>query len=432
MTVDQTRLRQTLGAPELAWVLDRLRRRYERGQDSSNGVLRLADPSPGQREACDRLLGRRPGAGGSISIQVHQLEDVVVTSGMAPSLRDAVEALKGPLVDRRSEAERERAAWEGLFDRFRPAVQDNEAIAHWYEQIRSRGVLRRLAGSDVERAAELLDQAVHVVTRLPADGVTLAQLAAECCGDSHALDPGRPVGTITVRAAAALAGIDQWNKASARRRAWDAVGVICDELSAPVLALNLPGAGTSLTDQLLSLCSQAGEPCRLTARQLLRRPPTFDADALGGDVFVCENANVVAAAADALGPASRPLVCIDGQPTTAATLLLDLLDHAGMTLRYHGDFDWGGIRIANRVLSEHRAEPWRMTTTDYLFIAEHGGRKLRGNPVPAGWDDSLSATMQERGIAIHEERVVKNLLADLLHSGSDAERAVDAAHDPDV
>ncbi len=425
--VDEKRLRKTLGAPELAWLLDRLRRRYERGQGGVNGVLRLLNPSPRQREASDRLLGRRPGAGGSISVQIDQLEHIVMTSGMAPSLRQAVGALGGPLVDRRSAARRERAAWESLFDRFRPAVQTREAVARWYEQVREQGVLRRLSGGDVERAAVLLEQAVRVVTRLPAGGVTLAQLAAECCGDSHALDPGQPVGTLAVRAAAALPGLKQWRKASARRRAWGAVGVICDELSAPVLALNLPGAGASLTDRLLTLCAQAGEPCRLTARQLLRRPPTFDADSLAGGVFVCENPNVVAAAADALGPASRPLVCIDGQPTTAATLLLELLARAGMTLRYHGDFDWGGIRIANRIISEHQAKPWRMSTADYLAVADQGGRELRGDAVPATWDDQLSAVMQAQAVAIHEERVVTSLLADLRSGAGTPEQAVNAS-----
>ncbi|MEX2672853.1 MAG: TIGR02679 family protein [Phycisphaeraceae bacterium] len=418
MRVDEPRVRQTLGTPELAWLVDRLRRRYERGQTDANGVLRLLNPSPREREACDRLLGRCPVASDSISVRIDQLEHIVVSSGMAPNLRQAIETLTGPLIDRRSEAERERAAWMNLFDRFRSDVQTREAVASWYEQVREQGVLRRLSGGDVERGAVLLEQAVRVVGRLPAGGVTLAQLAAECCGDSHALDHGQPVGTLAVRAAAALAGHDQWRSASARRRAWDAVRVICDELSAPALALNLPGAGTALTDQLLTLGAQAGEPCRLTSRQLLRRPPTFDADTLTGGVFVCENANVVAAAADALGPASQPLVCIDGQPTTAATLLLELLSSAGITLRYHGDFDWGGIRIANRIISEHRAKPWRMSAADYLAVAGQGGRELRGDAVPAKWDDQLSTAMQTRGVAIHEERVVTSLIADLRSSAA--------------
>lgn len=69
----------------------------------------------------------------------------------------------------------------------------------------------------------------------------------------------------------------------------------------------------------------------------------------GVDVRICENPVVVAAAADALGPACPALVCTGGQPSAAVLVLvlvlLRSLTRAGARLSHHGDFDWGGVRI---------------------------------------------------------------------------------------
>jgi len=48
----------------------------------------------------------------------------------------------------------------------------------------------------------------------------------------------------------------------------------------------------------------------LSLRRLLRRPPAWAVT--GCDVFVCENPNIVAIAADCLGSTCAPLVCTTG------------------------------------------------------------------------------------------------------------------------
>lgn len=88
----------------------------------------------------------------------------------------------------------------------------------------------------------------------------------------------------------------------------------------------------------------------------------------GRPVYVCENPNIVAIAADRLGPHCAPLICTDGMPAAAQRTLLTQLARAGARLLYHGDFDWPGLRIANLVIRSFRAEPWRLGAGDY---AEH-------------------------------------------------------------
>ncbi len=161
--------------------------------------------------------------------------------------------------------------------------------------------------------------------------------------------------------------------------------------------------GSRVTDRALVLHAEAGEPYRLTTRQLLREPPTFGPTPTQRTVYVCENPTVVAAAANQLGAAGAPLVCIEGQPKTAARVLLGHLVAAGIRLAYHGDFDWAGIRIGNLMLRRHGAVPWRFATADYR--AARGGRPLEGPPVAAAWDAQLAAAMVEVGRAVHEEEM---------------------------
>ena len=176
--------------------------------------------------------------------------------------------------------------------------------------------------------------------------------------------------------------------------------------------LNLTSVGTGLTDDVLRRYTKEGQPCRITLRDLLRQPPSLAPSTERPTVFVCENRTIVTAVADVLGPRSAPLVCSDGQPSSAVRMLLKRISAAGFSLRYHGDFDWGGLRIANLNMRRHGARPWRYSAQDYLEAAS-AGSALRGMPVAADWDPGLAAAMTAQGKAVHEEQVVHHLIHDL-------------------
>ena len=398
MIRDAERLRQVLGDPELAWLVRRAWRRLAQGQ--AGGSVTLAQATAAQRDVVERLLGRRAARGDSVSVRLDDLETLLRRAGICDSLVEAVGALGGPLVDARARRQETEAAW---------ALLITNGSRPWLEELRATGLLRRLARNDLAVAGALLRQALEVERRLPARGLPLAELAAAVTGDSHALDPGTPLGTIAVRIAAGQGGA--WDSAEAWRDAWASAGVLCDELSAPVLTLGLRGDGQGLTDCALRLHAEAGEPYRLTTRQLLREPPALASAAAAPAVYICENPTVVAAAANRLGAATAPLVCLEGQPRTAARVLLGRLAAAGARLAYHGDFDWAGIHIANVVVRRHGAVPWRFCSADYR--AARGGRPLEGSPVAAVWDPELQATMVAGGRAVHEEEVLDLLLGDL-------------------
>ena len=140
------------------------------------------------------------------------------------------------------------------------------------------------------------------------------------------------------------------------------MGIVIDELSVSALAMNLPAVGDSLSDKMLRQHQAGGMPCRLTFRHLRLHPPSFtlctkskSEDRL---IYVCENPSVIAAASDRYRAQCKPLVCVEGNPNLACLNLLSLLTTAGYQLSYHGDFDWGGLRIASRIHKSFGFIPW--------------------------------------------------------------------------
>lgn len=416
-TQDRARLQRLLGGPELAELRRRLRARFERGDPGTS--FTLAGLTPAQRRALEGLTGRSLRMANSMRLTLPELDAVLTRAGLAASLREALEILDGPILDLKAQRQALEEAWEQLGG----TIQEPRLLSF----LAAPGALtlvKRLSG-DPASAQQLLTRAECVLARLPARGIPLAQLAAETQGDAHALDPGMPLATLVLRAAPVIAApaapgpecVELYDVErrdiegredtedglqEGPREQWARLGVTVNELSAPVLCLNLP-----VQDGVLS----PGEPVHLSLRTLLRAPPSWShADR---DVFVCENPSIVTVAADRLGKSCAPLMCTDGMPRTAQRTLMTQLRSAGARLRYHGDFDWPGLTIANLVLRRLGALPWRLRAEDYEAACRAGGLPLLGSRVEASWEPRLAQAMQHAGIAVHEEAVVESLLEEL-------------------
>jgi uncharacterized protein (TIGR02679 family) len=408
--VDRDRLERLLGRPELQRLVDRLQRRLERGEEAG-GAIHLSGADAAERRAVESLLGRPAGRGMSLQVRPEQLEEVLRRSGVAPDLRSAVAALRGPLQDVAAEKERQAQAWQAVFSAAEKRIED-PALRPWLDEVRRSGLLRRLSRGSPKRAGELLDQAFAVLRALPAAGISLSRLAAHSLGDAHALDPGRPVAALVRRAIAAGGHLPKEDGVENQRELWAAVGVLIGGgLSSTVLVCNLPVLAEGATGQSLAHLASAGEPGWLTLRQLLRHPPHLACS--GKNVFICENPAVVFEAIETLGHACPPLICTNGQRNTSLTTLLRQLAEAGARLFYHGDFDWPGIAIANGIFSRFPTRPWRFDHEAYRSAAARSGRPLAGAPVAAFWDEALAPVMAETGRAVDEEQVLETLLADL-------------------
>ncbi len=407
---DLPSLVELLRQPDFRRLLSRLVARLHQGRDLS-GQLRLTAVSEPERNALGRLLGTPFRGRKSIAIELDVLAQFATRDGHFPSLAALVEAAHGEAITANRAAHLDRSnEWKQLW---RDQLQDGNfppRVTAWLTQPRVQAWIRRSAQADLRNTKALLHSLQCLLRCLPLKSPTLlAQFAAETAGSSHALDSDTPLGRVVLQALAVQWDRPQPGSAADVRALWSLAGLVRDELSTTVLALNLPARpGSSLGDILIRL-GQAGQPARLTFRQL-QEACQFDPSPCR-EIFVCENPAVMAAAADRWRVRAKPLVCVEGQPSLAAQVLLQSLVRQGFVLRYHGDFDWGGIRIAAGIWNKFSFQPWRFECADYL--AAPRGRTLQGEYVESPWDSTLSSAMQQRGAAVHEEAVMEQLLRDL-------------------
>ncbi|MDK9723138.1 MAG: TIGR02679 family protein [Rhodospirillales bacterium] len=409
------RLYRLLGGDALANLRKRLRRHFERTRviDVQPDDFHLDRLAPEEREALASLMGHPPSHASSMRVKVTVIDASLHAAMIARSLRHALELLDGPIVNQADTRADLCERWSAIVDGSR-----HQNLATFLQTSEGMGLLKRLARQDMKRATLLRNWADAVFERLPACGLTLAQLAAETTGNAHGLDANQPLATLVLSAwrhsEPSLVAMDnaEQRKAERTRHIWARAGILVNELAKPALLLNLPSEGG---DSLV----KSGEPTYVSLRLLLRSQPNWAVSGL--NVFVCENPNLLAIAADNLGSRCAPLVCTDGMPAAAQRTLLTQLAEAGAHLLYHGDFDWPGIHIANHVIKTHGAKPWRFSDVDYLAAASTASRlehKLKGNPVVASWDAKLTLAMQFHGLAIPEESLATSLLQDLSNGAS--------------
>lgn len=420
------RLIRRLGGAELAELRRRMRRHFERyGRDPEILGFQLTKLSAIEYEALALLIGLPPRPTQSVRINIAQFDAALQDAGMANSLHEALETLDGPIVNREEVRADLQSRWSSVTDdqRIHPSLYA------WLRTTSAVGLLKRVSKQDPQTAHQLLQQAHAVMQRLPAQGLTRAQLAADVLGNAHALDNGQAVATVVLAALRHSANTDERERppleetedeADGVRRPrervrdiWARSGVLVNELARPALFLNLPVRTPSSTPAI------PGEPGYLSLRRLLRTPPAWDVE--DQVVYVCENPNIVSIAADQLGTACAPLVCTDGMPAAAQRVLLKQLSDAGAKLLYHGDFDWAGIHIANNVMELCEACSWRFGAEDYLLAVKSLATKerdLEDARIAASWDSTLVESMRLKGVAIAEEAVVSKLIDDLRHFGS--------------
>lgn len=402
-TIDE-RLVRLLGGAELSELRARLRKRYELGPaDGRLPTIKVGKLNQTERAALASLVGRKGGVATSITIDVSAVDQALSDAGIAPSLRTALELLDGPIAHRETELNRIRDSWAAVL----AGCSHADLIAYLASPL-NFGVLKRLSGNQPDSASLICKQTESILGRLPAAGVPRAQIAAEHLGDAHGLDNARPAATLTLAILRSRSSTDT----SDDRDTWAAVGVLVNELARPALFLNVPCSGLPVS---------TGEPQYASLRSLARRPP--DWVVASRSILVCENPNLVAILADQLGTACPPVVCVDGHLGAAQRTILKQLKESGADLRYHGDYDWPGISIANHVIAKYGAVPWHFSAADYVAAAKSVPQltiPLSGRPIIASWDADLTAAMITTGIKIEEEaiaeRIIELLVKEALHA----------------
>jgi uncharacterized protein (TIGR02679 family) len=410
--------RRWLDQPALSRLWTETHRRLRRNGRQPAGRLRLPATDSAEREALSLLLGRSFPAS-DITINLADLDTALRTSAAQAGLIDVVTALHGQIPDDRGQRHAHVAAWTATWDTVTACLQHagltgSAWAPRWLAEIRAAGSVSRLGAPDAER---LLRQGIAVLAALTAGDAPprgRAELAERYTGTAHGLDDDTVLARLVLRGLSYARDQDFPTNPRTRRELWEAFRIQPDAVSTTVLVYALtPTDDHWLADHLRQRTTHHAE-AQLSLRDVRRLNWQL---APGTTVYVCENPRVVEAAADA--GCRHPMVCTSGNPTHTVLTLLDALTREGATLAYRGDFDWPGIAIANRVMHDYQARPWRMTAADYeQHVADARSRDtplqpLSGPPVPAAWDAELTATMHTIGLAVHEESALELLLRDL-------------------
>ncbi|MER7799898.1 TIGR02679 family protein [Streptomyces parvulus] len=414
--------REWLTGPGLTRLWQGARKRLESNGVQATGSLRLTAMNAQERNDLSLLLGK-PLTGAAVTIRLDVLDARLRASAAGLGLRQTLEELGPPLTDRRAAradvAARREQVWSSLASSLDASpLADQEWPRQWYDLLRRSGVPR---GVTPEAAIWTLQQAVQVLTALlgpegPERNGTRGrgELAAMTTGSAHGLDDGTWLARLVQRGVALAHGTEFPDDAAGRRALWRLVSVTPDEVSSTVLTYGLRPDGEGWRERALRERADHHAEVHVTPRDLHDLRLQLPAATL---IHICENPRVVEAAADAA--CVQPLVCTSGSAATVVFTLLDALAATGCRFAYHGDFDWPGIALANRVIRRYEARPWRMGTADYEHLAARSQAEgipqlaLDGPPVDADWDSDLAPAMTALGVALHEEATLDLLVADL-------------------
>ena len=414
--------RDWLTGPGLTRLWEGVRKRLESNGVQATGSLRLTAMNAQERNDLSLLLGK-PLTGAAVTIRLDMLDARLRASAAGLGLRQTLEELGPPLTDRRAAradvVARREQVWSSLASSLDASpLADQEWPRQWYDLLRRAGVPR---GVTPETAVWTLQQAVQVLTALlgpegPERNGTRGrgELAAMTTGSAHGLDDGTWLARLVQRGVALAHGTEFPDDAAGRRALWRLVSVTPDEVSSTVLTYGLRPDGGGWRERALRERADHHAEVHVTPRDLHDLRLQLPA---GTVIHICENPRVVEAAADAA--CIQPLVCTSGSAATVVFTLLDALAATGCRFAYHGDFDWPGIALANRVIRRYEALPWRMGTADYEHLAARSQAEgipqlaLDGQPVDADWDRDLAPAMTALGVALHEEATLELLVDDL-------------------
>jgi uncharacterized protein (TIGR02679 family) len=406
--------------PELGRIWRLLLERLEARGLRPEGRVVIASLTRAERHAASALVGRTV-TRSTLTVELADIDRFLAARSGIGGLVAVLEAVTGRVpVDRPGRRADRATARDAPYRLARERLAGADWLPEWLDGVRRSGLLSR--ASDPVAAVR---HAAEVLGRLSDEhrSASRTELAAALAGGAHGLDDGRTVTALVLRGLAAQVGESPPATAAARRALWERFAVSVDSVSTTCLTLGLraagtgpgcavsaPGSGSAACGSgsvaaRLALAADAGDPVHLTAWDLRRATLAVPAR-----VLVCENPRVLEAVAERRRGAV-PVVCVSGQP---ALVVLDVLRGlAGAELRYHGDFDWPGIAIANRLIAEVGVRPWRMSADDYLAALGPARPALAGPPVEPAWDAELGPAMRHHSVAVHEESVLDRLLAAL-------------------
>jgi uncharacterized protein (TIGR02679 family) len=318
-------------------------------------------------------------------VPVRELLDVLgITPGHLVALAEA--AVGRPVVNR---AEARKDASELRKELWVYAADQLQELPRLVARLRSAGV------GDTDAPTRRLISAIASVVRLLPAGppVSLAKLSHDCAGDPHFFDLDTPAGIRLVAAIAELTDREEPTRPDLIRDLLLDVGVVADRLTATVLLYQVRTLGDGPIDRRLR---DSSLPVALTLLDLTQTPPRLARQTL----TVVENPSVLEAAMAA--GSSVPLACTSGHLGSVDHALLRLAVDQGVPLRYAGDLDDRGMKIAEYVRHTYGAQPIAMDATT-VNSAGSGPSNVALDPLPQVADPELTQALRESTYVVFQE-----------------------------
>ncbi|WP_406390080.1 DUF2399 domain-containing protein [Streptomyces sp. NBC_00882] len=219
------------------------------------------------------------------------------------------------------------------------------------------------------------------------------KLAHDHAGDPHYFDPTTGPEQRLITALAELADRLEPTRPDHIRALLAEHAIIADRLYATVLLNQVRVLGDGPIDRRLN---EVTTPVALNLLDLTRAPPRLAPDPL----TVVENPSVLEAAMECAS--TQPRACTKGQLRVVDHVLLQLAVDQGVPLRYAGNLDVAGLRIAAAVQQTYGAT---LIAMDAALVQAAGDlpSAVPLGPLPNTTDPDLADRLKETGRVIYQE-----------------------------
>ncbi|WP_190864035.1 TIGR02679 domain-containing protein [Paenibacillus arenilitoris] len=434
-------------------------RQYTASKEGARGYVTLTNISDVERHALDGFYRTYspPVKGDTKRYSLKKFDRLLKESRFELTIPKLLELLNGePVLTRREQTERMNAEWRGVIQ---AAIAESgaadKAAVRWAEGLMEESspgfrTLRIVFAKSPEDARHCLKHCLAALNRIiTAQGnkpVRLPVLAAEITGDAHAMDWRNPLGrlfwwgltAIQEQSFAALSEDNQLDftdtppadnsQAILIREGYRRGGVADDDLSSQVM-LYAPELFGNREERLLTLRQVEQLSLERGGKLHYRRIHMVENPSVFAELMDADAQKLNGTRASHIVPPI--LVCGNGQPTTAVIKLLDALlsQPVRIDLYYSGDLDPAGLGIACGLQLRYpdSFHAWRMDTAQYLRYADRGmpmseNERLRLLEGRYDWDAALAAAMNDKGIKLHQELWIAELLQDLERYGEQTGR----------
>lgn len=327
-----------------------------------------------------------------------------------------------------------RSLYEENRNRFFQALSESFDMTHggaWLEaalSLRDHGYKTMMQRYDQDPDSlsyeiSVVCTAINSLPYLRNEKIRLPVFASSAAADPHALDCDTACGQLFMPALAFHMGCPKPKGARERAELLYKAGILIDEVSNMVLCCGLTAwDNEGRTHPGWKGFSDGCEPLQVTLLNLSRLSKI---SAPSGRVYVVENPSVFASVLDRAGNSDkaevRPvsIVCTYGQINLAGLVLLDLLAAGRCEIRYSGDFDPEGIKIADRLRSRYgdMLKLWRYSVEDYLSALSdrtaNAARLRQLDGVGSPQLLPLVRAVKERRLCGYQELILDKLMQDV-------------------